>query len=79
MSCREYQNQIVLSLYEELQDGERVSLELHLEECGECRQVFEESQGFHTILADDTSAKPPARVYSRTLLLGQATRHSPRS
>ena len=26
MSCKEYQNQIVLSLYEELQDGEKVSL-----------------------------------------------------
>jgi hypothetical protein len=56
MSCKEYQNQIVLSLYEELQDGEKVSLELHLEECGECRLVFEDNQGFHTVLAEDTSA-----------------------
>jgi hypothetical protein len=56
MSCREYQNQIVLSLYEELQDSERGSLELHLEECGECRQVFEANQGFHTVLAEDTPA-----------------------
>lgn len=56
MSCKEYQNQIVLSLYEELQDGERVSLELHLEECGDCREVFEDNQGFHTVLAQDTSA-----------------------
>jgi len=56
MSCKEYQNQIVLSLYEELQDGERVILQLHLEECGECRLVFEDNQGFHTVLAQDTPA-----------------------
>ncbi len=56
MSCREYQNQIVLSLYEELQESDRGRLQSHLEECGECRQVFEENQGFHTVLAEDTPA-----------------------
>jgi hypothetical protein len=56
MSCREYQNQIILSLYEELQDDDRVTLELHLESCGECRLVFEDNQGFHTVLAQDTPA-----------------------
>src|SRR6188474_3195136 len=56
MSCKEYQNQIVLSLYEELQDGERVSLEIHLEACGDCRQLFDEHQSFHTVLAQDTPA-----------------------
>jgi predicted anti-sigma-YlaC factor YlaD len=56
MSCKEYQNQIVLSLYEELQEGERVTLEIHLEECGDCREVFEENQGFHAVLAQDTPA-----------------------
>lgn len=56
MSCREYQNQIVLSLYEELQDSEKITLAVHLEACGDCRKVVEENQGFHTILAEDTPA-----------------------
>jgi len=56
MSCREYQNQIVLSLYEELNEGERVGLDSHLRECGECRQAIEEQQGFHTVLAEDMPA-----------------------
>ena len=56
MSCREYQSQIVLSLYEELQDGERVSLEMHLDVCGECRQIFEENQALHAVLAEDKPA-----------------------
>jgi hypothetical protein len=56
MSCKEYQNQIVLSLYEELDDSEKAGLDTHIHECGECRQAFEENQGFHTALAEDTPA-----------------------
>jgi hypothetical protein len=56
MSCREHQNQIVLSLYEELEEGEKVNLETHIHECGECRQAIEENQGLHTALAQDTPA-----------------------
>lgn len=56
MICREYQNQIVLSLYEELPENERLDLESHLLECNECNQVFEENQGFHSVLAKETSA-----------------------
>jgi hypothetical protein len=56
MSCKEYQNHIVLSLYEELEESEKVSLETHVHACGECRQAFEENQGFHTALAQDTPA-----------------------
>jgi hypothetical protein len=56
MICREYQNQIVLSLYEELPENERVDLEAHLLECNECNQVFEENQGFHSELAKEISA-----------------------
>jgi hypothetical protein len=56
MSCKEYQNQIVLSLYAELQDSERATLEIHLEACGDCRRVFEDNQSFHSVLAQDTPA-----------------------
>jgi len=56
MNCRDYQGQIVLSLYEELQENERIGLENHLRECGECREALEQHQGFHTVLADDTTA-----------------------
>jgi hypothetical protein len=56
MSCKEYQNQIVLSLYEELEEGDKAGLDTHIHHCGECRQAFEENQGFHTALAQDTPA-----------------------
>jgi hypothetical protein len=56
MSCKEYQNQIVLSLYEELEESDKAGLDTHIHECGECRQAFEENQGFHTALAQDTPA-----------------------
>ena len=56
MTCREYQNQIVLSLYQELSEGERVRLDAHLQECSECRQAYEENHGFRTLLEEDTAA-----------------------
>src|SRR6185503_6928215 len=56
MTCREYQNQIVLSLYEELSEGERGSLEAHLHECSECHQAYEENHGFHGLMTEDASA-----------------------
>lgn len=56
MSCQDYQRQIILSLYEELQDGERLGLETHLRECEGCRQAFEEHQTFSTMLAEEESA-----------------------
>ena len=56
MSCQEYQRQIVLSLYEELNDVERAGLEIHLTECTGCRQAFEEHQAFSSALADDKAA-----------------------
>jgi len=56
MSCQEFQNQIVLSLYEELHEGERQGLEAHLRECNACRQTVEENLGFHNLLEDDRPA-----------------------
>ena len=44
---------MVLSLYEELQDGERAGLETHLRECEGCRQAFEEHQIFSEMLAEE--------------------------
>ena len=56
MSCQEYQRQIVLSLYEELQEGERSGLETHLSECAGCRQAYEEQHVFYSTMAEDNSA-----------------------
>jgi HEAT repeats len=56
MSCQEYQRQIVLSLYEELQEGERGGLETHLSECAGCRQAYEEQHVFYSTMAEDNSA-----------------------
>jgi HEAT repeats len=56
MTCQEYQRQIVLSLYEELHEGERSGLETHLSECAGCRQAYEEHHDFCNTLAEDKSA-----------------------
>src|SRR5262245_2615099 len=56
MTCQEYQKQIVLSLYEELEHGERAGLETHLSECSGCRQAHQEHRTFSTVLAEDEAA-----------------------
>jgi hypothetical protein len=56
MSCQEYQRQIVLSLYEELDDSERAGLETHLLGCTGCRQSYEEHNAFCNALAEDKTA-----------------------
>ena|SRR5688572_146212 len=56
MSCQEYQRQIVLSLYEELQEGERSGMDTHLRECTGCRQAYKEHQEFSSALAEDETA-----------------------
>ena len=56
MSCQEYQMQIVLSQYDELNESERASLETHLFECTRCRQEHEEQQAFSNALTEDKTA-----------------------
>jgi hypothetical protein len=71
MSCQEYQRQIVLSLYEELHEDERVGLETHLQECAGCRQANQEQHAFVSALADDKVAwelPPDLLVESRRAL-----------
>src|SRR5262245_28156975 len=56
MSCKEFQNQIVLFLYEELEEAERNGLEAHVHQCDGCRHALDEQRSLHTMLAEDTSA-----------------------
>lgn len=56
MICKEYQNQIVLFLYEELEDGDRSALEIHIRECDGCRRTFEDQKSFHLVISEDNSS-----------------------
>jgi hypothetical protein len=56
MTCRDYQHQISLFLYEELPESEKPGLESHIEQCEACRRSFEEEKGLHFVLAEDAAA-----------------------
>lgn len=56
MTCQEYQKQIVLGLYEELQESERAGLETHLTGCTGCRQAYDEQHQLSNLLAEDEGA-----------------------
>jgi len=55
MSCKEYQHQITLLLYEELPESTREELEVHLNECTNCHDVYESEKAMHSVLAEDAS------------------------
>src|SRR5215468_8724636 len=55
LDCRDYQHQITLLLYEELDEGTRVDLEGHLAECPSCKNAFESERALHGVLAEDTA------------------------
>ena len=55
MSCREYQHQITLLLYEELPEPARVELETHLHQCANCHDAYESEKAMHSVLAEDVA------------------------
>jgi hypothetical protein len=56
VNCKEFQHQITLSLYDELNEGALRDLELHMQECGDCKQTFETEKAMHSTLAEDTAS-----------------------
>ncbi len=56
MTCRDYQNQISISMYDELAEVEQAGLESHLQSCENCRHFFEEERGFNALMSDDANA-----------------------
>src|SRR5215813_12772422 len=53
MECKEYREQIVLFLYEELSEREQSELEVHLQQCSPCNESFENEKSLHALLAED--------------------------
>jgi hypothetical protein len=53
MTCKEYQHQITLLLYEELSDSARFELETHLQNCANCQGAYESEKAMHSVLAED--------------------------
>src|SRR2546427_416215 len=55
MSCRDYQHQITLLLYDELAESSRVELETHLQNCPNCHDAYESEKTMHSVLAEDAA------------------------
>jgi len=53
MTCKEYQHQITLLLYDELAESVRFELEAHLNGCASCQGAYESEKAMHSVLAED--------------------------
>ena len=77
LDCKEYQERIVLFLYEELTDPEQADLEIHIQICINCSGLFEEQKSLHAALADDSgpwSVPSDLLVESRRALANELDR-----
>ena len=53
MTCKEYQHQVTLLLYEELSESARFELESHLHGCAACQGAYESEKAMHSVLSED--------------------------
>jgi hypothetical protein len=77
VNCKDYQHQITLLLYDELDEGARHQLELHLRECAPCKDAFDAERNMHSLLAEDTAsweAPPDLLVEARKSLADELDR-----
>ena len=77
MSCKEYQHEIALLLYEELPEAARTALETHIHECAHCNDTYESEKSMHFVLADDAARweiPPDLFVESRKALADELDR-----
>lgn len=58
MNHEEYREFVVLSIYNELSEQDRLRLESHLRECAGCRQELAELQGLRKGIGDDVRSVP---------------------
>ncbi len=62
MRHQDLKSMLVLSLYGELNDGERFLLAEHLKECVRCRRELADLQQFHSYLGADEASEPPPEL-----------------
>lgn len=77
VNCKDYQHQITLLLYDELDEGARQELETHFLECTACKDVFESERTMHSVLEEDTAGwdvPSDLLVYARKGLADQLDR-----
>jgi len=55
MSCKEYQHQITLLLYDELPESVRTELETHIHKCAHCNDAYESEKSMHSVLAEEAA------------------------
>lgn len=58
MKCKNFQDNLLLYLYDELPGEERAAFEAHRAECAHCRQALEETRSLHQLLGQRPAVEP---------------------
>ncbi|MCK4909515.1 MAG: zf-HC2 domain-containing protein [Planctomycetes bacterium] len=65
LKCIEVQDNLIAFLKEELAEGERIRIQSHLRECGQCRQARSETDKLRGLFHLETSPAVSGGVWAR--------------
>jgi anti-sigma factor RsiW len=65
MSCKDFEEKVTLSQYDELSEKERAELDAHVANCSACRARLEQAKRLHTLLSQRSSAEPSTELLAQ--------------
>jgi hypothetical protein len=65
MSCKDFEEKVTLSQYDELSEKERADLDAHFANCSECRARLEHATRLHALLAQRSSTEPSPELLAQ--------------
>lgn len=65
MSCKDFEQNLTLYVYEELSGQERTALETHLTTCEHCRKAVQDSQSLKRLLSERAVTEPSPELLAR--------------
>jgi Putative zinc-finger/HEAT repeats len=65
MSCKDFERNLTISLYNELSREERAALDAHVASCPACRKRLEQAGKLHSLLSERSSSEPSPELLAQ--------------
>ncbi len=65
MSCKDFEEKVTLSQYDELSEKQRADLHAHLANCSECRARLEQARRLHALLSQRSPSEPSPELLAQ--------------
>jgi hypothetical protein len=76
MSCKDFEEAVTMSQYDELSEKQHADLDAHIANCSECRARLEQARRLHALLSQRSSAEPSPELLAQCrMALDEAIDH----